>query len=154
MKNWLGPRRKIALVTLVCSLVTALCALFMLTHSVRPSIGKPYERLTVEDASSYMSYEKNYIILDVRSADEYQEGHMQGAVNIPYDSLVGKAPSLLRDMEQTIYVYGATEEASCAGAQKLSDMGYKGIAEIGSYDSWTRQQKSTETENLMSSPVE
>ena len=60
----------------------------------------------------------------------------------------------LTDLEQTIYVYGDSVKQSCSGAQKLSDMGYKGIAEIGSYDSLIMQQKDTETEDLMSSPVE
>ena len=54
---------------------------------------------------------------------------------------------LLPDMSRTVYVYGSTEQESCAAAQKLSDMGYTGISEIGAYGDWITAQ--SETESLM-----
>ena len=54
---------------------------------------------------------------------------------------------LLPDTGCTVYVYGNTEQESCSAAQKLSDMGYTSISEIGAYGDWITAQ--SETENLM-----
>ena len=101
-----------------------------------------------------MSYEKNYMVIDVREPELYSAGHLQRAVNIPYSELVKKAPAILRDSSQSVYVYGNTSEESCAAAQKLSDMGYSGVAEIGSYADWQKDMSGTETESLMGTTIE
>ena len=116
-------------------------------QSKRPSEGKIYERLTVEEALRFMSYEKDYVIVDVREKADYEAGHLDGAVSIPYEGLVAHAMDLLPDTGCTVYVYGNTEQESCSAAQKLSDMGYTSISEIGAYGDWITAQ--SETENLM-----
>ena len=75
-------------------------------------------------------------------------------MNIPYSELVKKAPAILRDSSQSVYVYGSTLEESCAAAQKLSDMGYSGVAEIGSYADWQKHLRGMETESLMGATIE
>lgn len=154
MKNAMSPRRRIAVVTIVCSIVTAAAGLIPAVRSVRPSRGKPYERLTVEEAATYMSYEEMYTLVDVRQPEDFQNGHLEDAVNIPYDRLVRDAALSLKDQGETIYVYGKDEEESCYAAQKLSDMGYTGVAEIGSYSDWEHMTHETETEGLMVSEIE
>ena len=94
-----------------------------------------------------MSYEKDYVIVDVREKADYEAGHLDGAVSIPYEGLVAHAMDLLPDTGCTVYVYGNTEQESCSAAQKLSDMGYTSISEIGAYGDWITAQP--ETENLM-----
>jgi rhodanese-related sulfurtransferase len=132
---------------LVCVVSIALITGVAAWQSKRPSEGKIYERLTVEEALRFMSYEKDFIIVDIREEEEYAEGHLEGAVNIPYEGLVAHAMDLLPDMSRTVYVYGSTEQESCAAAQKLSDMGYTGVSEIGAYGDWITAQ--SETESLM-----
>lgn len=153
-KRKMTSREKIALITFLASLVTGLCAVFLLVRSVRPSAGKPYEMLEVADARQFMSYEKNYMVVDVREPEQYSAGHLQRAVNIPFSELVKNAPVILRDSSQSVYVYGSTLEQSCAAAQKLSDMGYSGVAEIGSYADWQKDMSTTETESLMGATIE
>lgn len=153
-KRKMTSREKIALITFLASLVTGLCAVFLLVRSVRPSAGKPYEMLEVTDARQFMSYEKNYMVIDVREPEQYSAGHLQRAVNIPFSELVKNAPVILRDSSQSVYVYGNTLEQSCAAAQKLSDMGYSGVAEIGSYADWQKDMSTTETESLMGATIE
>ncbi len=153
-KRKMTSREKIALITFLASLVTGLCAVFLLVRSVRPSAGKPYEMLEVTDARQFMSYEKNYMVIDVREPEQYSAGHLQRAVNIPFSELVKNAPVILRDSSQSVYVYGSTLEQSCAAAQKLSDMGYSGVAEIGSYADWQKDMSTTETESLMGATIE
>ena len=153
-KRKMTSREKIALITFLASLVTGLCAVFLLVRSVRPSAGKPYEMLEVTDARQFMSYEKNYMVIDVREPEQYSAGHLQRAVNIPFSELVKNAPVILRDSSQSVYVYGNTLEQSCAAAQKLSAMGYSGVAEIGSYADWQKDMSTTETESLMGATIE
>lgn len=90
-----------------------------------------------------MSYEAEYLILDVRSREDYEKGHLDEAVNIEYDSIVEKADDVLKDRGITVYVYGEDSAQSCAAAQKLSDIGYNSISEIGGYLDWLE----IETEN-------
>lgn len=144
-----GSKKKIFWITLICCLVTGTCAAYQAVRSFRPSIGRPYETLTVDEAEEYLSYEQNSIVVDVREPALYREGHLNGAVSLPYGQIVHKAPDLLQDMEQNIYVYGEDEEESCRAAQKLSDMGYTSVAEIGSYSMWIEKESETESEGLM-----
>ena len=63
-------------------IVTAILIVATLIRSHRPSRGRPYERLSAEEARLYMSYEAEYLILDVRSREAYNKGHLDNAVNI------------------------------------------------------------------------
>ncbi len=128
--------KKIRIIFWVCTITVILCAAWSLIRTLRPSRGKPYERLSVEEASDYMSYEKTYCILDVRSKEEYDRGHVQGALNLPQEEIVAQAEELIPDKSTMVYVYGSDSESSCAAAQKLSDMGYISITETGSYSQW------------------
>ena len=96
-----------------------------------------------------MSYEAEYLILDVRSRKAYEKGHLDKAVNIEYDSLVEKADDVLKNRGITVYVYGEDSSQSCAAAQKLSDIGYNSVSEIGSYSDWTSYLSEPETESLL-----
>ena len=141
--------RAIFYITWGCVIVTAVLIVSTLLRSHRPSQGRPYERLSVEDARLYMSYEAAYQIVDVRTKEQYSEGHLDGAVNIEYDRLVKEADNVLEDRGITVYVYGETSEQSCAAAQKLSDIGYNSISEIGTYTDWTVVETETETEGIL-----
>ena len=96
-----------------------------------------------------MSYEPEYVILDVRDHSSYEAGHLDDAVNIEYDSLVEKADDVLKNRSVMVYVYGETSQQSCAAAQKLTDIGYNSVSEIGSYRDWTVVETETETEGIL-----
>ncbi len=145
---------KIFYITWFCVIVTAILIVATLIRSHRPSRGRPYERLTVEEARLYMSYEAAYLILDVRDREAYEEGHIEDAVNIEYDSLVEKADEVLKDRGITVYVYGEDTAQSCAAAQKLTDIGYNSVAQIGSYRDWTAVETETETEGILTDVLE
>ncbi len=145
---------KIFYITWFCVIVTAILIVATLIRSHRPSKGRPYERLTVEEARLYMSYEAAYLILDVRDREAYEEGHIEDAVNIEYDSLVEKADEVLEDRGITVYVYGEDAAQSCAAAQKLTDIGYNSVAQIGSYRDWTAVETETETEGILTDVLE
>ena len=105
-------------------------------RSFRPSRGKPYERLSAEEAYEYISYETGYCIVDVRAKEAYDRGHIKEARNLPFDEIVERADEVIPDRNMMLYVYGADEEQSCAAAQKLSDLGFTSVTETGSLEDW------------------
>lgn len=145
---------RIFYVTMTCILGTVIVSVYTLFRTSVPSEGKPYERLSVPEALSYMSFEENYVIADVREEEAFLEGHIEGAVNVPYDRIVETAEDLLPDKGQMIYVYGARSEESTGAAQKLSDMGYTNIAEIGDYETWILETSMTETEGFFRNSID
>ena len=112
-------------------------------RSFRPSRGKPYERLSAEEAYEYISYETGYCIVDVREQEAYDRGHIKEARNLPFDEIVERADEVIPDRNMMLYVYGADEEQSCAAAQKLSDLGFTSVTETGSLEDWMNLEEET-----------
>ncbi len=139
-------KRKIRVVFWVCTIAVIISSCWSLIRTLRPSRGKPYERLTVEEACDYMSFETIYSIVDVREKDAYAAGHVEGAVNLPYDEIVSSASKVLPDRTMMVYIYGEDSDDSCQAAQKLSDIGYSSITETGGYNDWTAYLSARETE--------
>lgn len=131
-----------------CIAATVIAAAVAGIQSYRPArgSGRAFEQLTVEEALQYMSYEQNFVIVDVRDPEEYEAAHLDKAVNLPYDRVVRDAETQLPDIEETIYVYGEDEEQPQAAAQKLSDMGFTSVAVIGSYSDWVEAMYSESSE--------
>ena len=96
-----------------------------------------YSTISMEEAKEIFAAGGDYVILDVRRADEFAEGHIPGAVNIANDDIGTAEPEQLSDKEQTIYVYCRSGNRSRQAAQKLADMGYKNIVEFGGIIDWT-----------------
>ena len=112
-------------------------------RSFRPSRGKPYERLSAEEAYEYISYETGYCIVDVRAKEAYDRGHIKEARNLPFDEIVERADEVIPDRNMMLYVYGLDEEQSCAAAQKLSDLGFTSVTETGSLEAWMNLEEET-----------
>lgn len=119
-----------------CIVLVGVFSVFILYKSLRPSRGLPYEQITMEQAAEYMSYEVGYILLDVRTREEYAQGHIPGAICIPNEELEQQADKLLLDKEQLIYVYCRSGRRSKEAAQKLCGMEYTNITEIGGILDW------------------
>ena len=95
-----------------------------------------YESVSMDEAKAAFSSKGDYIIVDVRRADEFAEGHIPDAINIPNESIEGE-PAELPDKEQTIYVYCRSGRRSKEAAQKLVGLGYTSIIECGGILDWT-----------------
>lgn len=83
-----------------------------------------------------MTEEKDYLILDVRTAAEYAGGHLPNAVNVPNESIGTTPPKELPDKGQMIFVYCRSGARSQQAAQKLAAMGYTNIIEMGGINNW------------------
>ena len=91
----------------------------------------------MSEAVKMMETEKNYIILDVRRADEYAGGHIPGAINIANESIGTEEIPNLPDRKQLILVYCRSGNRSKQASEKLVKLGYTNIVEFGGILDWT-----------------
>ncbi|WP_081671281.1 cyclophilin-like fold protein [Butyrivibrio sp. XBB1001] len=96
-----------------------------------------YTQIDQETAKLMMDLNDGHVIVDVRRQDEYDEGHIPGAICIPNESITDSMPSELPDLEQIILVYCRSGRRSKEAAQKLFDMGYTNVFEFGGIIDWT-----------------
>lgn len=99
-------------------------------------ITMPYEQITQEDAKKMMDSEKDFIILDVRTPEEFASGHIKDAVNIPNETIFDKEPTELTDKSQLILIYCRSGRRSKEAAKKLAKIGYTNIKEFGGIIDW------------------
>ena len=88
-------------------------------------------------AKEMMRADDSLVVVDVRTQEEYAEGHIPGAICVPNESIVDAQPEELPDLEQTILVYCRSGRRSKEAAQKLADMGYTNVYEFGGIIDWT-----------------
>ena len=96
-----------------------------------------YTQIDQETARKMMAKDDGHVIVDVRRQDEYDEGHIPGAVCIPNETIESEQPEELPDLDQIILIYCRSGNRSKQAAQKLSDMGYTNIYEFGGIIDWT-----------------
>ena len=97
---------------------------------------KTYKQISQEEAKEMMKKDDGHIIVDVRRQDEYDNGHIVGAILIPNESIGTSQPEQLKDLNQIILVYCRTGNRSKQAAQKLADMGYTNVYEFGGINTW------------------
>lgn len=95
-----------------------------------------YTSMKMEEAKVLFEVPGEYVILDVRTAEEYGEGHIPGAINVANEDIQDEAPAELSDKEQLIYVYCRSGRRSKEASAKLAALGYTNIVEIGGIIDW------------------
>ena len=95
-----------------------------------------YEQISAADAKALMDSESGYIILDVREQYEYDEGHIPGAILIPYGEIANRAEKELPDKDQLILVYCRSGRRSKIAAEELVKLGYTNVKEFGGIIDW------------------
>jgi rhodanese-related sulfurtransferase len=143
MRNSKAQRATLAVFVVLCMLLTA-CG-----NGASPSEGVQsevrtttsaaanYQQITQEKAKEMMQAEDGHIIVDVRRQDEYDSGHIPGAILIPNESIGTEQPKELPDLDQVILIYCRSGRRSKEASQKLADMGYTRIYEFGGIIDWT-----------------
>lgn len=96
-----------------------------------------YRQVTTAEAVNIMQTKENYVILDVRTAQEFASGHIPGAVLLPNETIGTEDIPLLPDKDQLILVYCRSGNRSKQAAEKLAQLGYTNIVEFGGINSWT-----------------
>ena len=92
--------------------------------------------ITAEEAKAIMDSEEGYIILDVRTQEEYDQGHIPGAIVISHEEIGDKAEGVLTDKDQLILVYCRSGRRSKLAAEVLLELGYTNIKEFGGILDW------------------
>ena len=98
-----------------------------------------YRQISMEKAVAMMAQETGYIILDVRRPDEYVEGHIPNAINVPNETIGTDEIFSLPDKDQLIMVYCRSGRRSKEASEKLVKLGYTNIVEFGGILDWTGQ---------------
>lgn len=96
-----------------------------------------YISIAMEDAKTIFEIPGEYVIVDVRTAEEFSEGHIPGAINIANETITDQEPKELPDKNQTIYVYCRSGNRSRQASAKLAAMGYTDVIECGGIMDWT-----------------
>ena len=120
-------------------LIFLLLAVMMLTacgQDKENDQGAIYVNITAEEAKQIMDSEEGYIILDARTQEEYDEGHIPGAIVISHEEITEKAEEMLPDKNQLILVYCRSGRRSKIAAEALVELGYTNIKEFGGIIDW------------------
>ena len=95
-----------------------------------------YRQISMDDAVTMMEEENGYILLDVRTPEEFAEKHIPGAINIPNETISAEEIPQLPDKDQLILVYCRSGNRSKQASEKLAALGYTNIAEFGGINDW------------------
>ena len=125
-------------------IIPFLMALLLLAGCGAQSEESTYRQINAEEAVTLMEKESSYIILDVRTAQEYSEKHIPGAINIPNETIGTEDIPELPDKEQLILVYCRNGNRSKQASEKLVKLGYTNIVEFGGINGWTGESVSGE----------
>ena len=125
-------------------LIPFFAALLLIAGCAAPAQESGYRQVTAEEAIALMEKESGYIILDVRTAQEYSEKHIPKAVNIPNESIGTEDLPALPDKNQLILVYCRSGNRSKQASEKLAALGYTNVVEFGGINSWPGETVSGE----------
>lgn len=95
-----------------------------------------YMNISPEDAKKRLDSEKNIVLLDVRTKDEYEEKHIPGSLLIPVDVIEKEAASKLTDKNADIFVYCRSGRRSVTASEALVKMGYRNVYNLGGIIDW------------------
>ena len=95
-----------------------------------------YEMITPKEAKEIMDSQEGYIVLDVREQEEFDQGHVPGAILIPYTKIEDQADEHLPQKDQLILVYCRSGRRSKIAAEALVELGYTNVKEFGGILDW------------------
>lgn len=95
-----------------------------------------YEQISGEEAKRIMDSETGYIIIDARTQEEFDDGHIENAILIPEYEISERAEKELPDKNQLILVYCRSGRRSKIAAQALVELGYTNVKEFGGIIDW------------------
>ena len=123
-------------------LITFIVLIFILTFFLMKrkknskSREPSYRTVSQETAVQMMKDEKNYIIIDVRTIEEYSEGHIPNAISLPVQNIGNGENFQLPDKNQLILLYCRSGSRSRQAAQKLVEKGYANVVDFGGINKW------------------
>ena len=101
----------------------------------KQEVDMDYQQITPQEARERMETNEDIVILDVRTREEYDSGHIKNAICLPNEDIRNE-PEILPDKRQEIFVYCKSGNRSKQAAGKLADMGYENVLEFGGILDW------------------
>jgi len=95
-----------------------------------------YKNITPEDAKKRLDADKNIVLLDVRTAEEYAEKHIPGSMLIPVDVIETTVAQKIPDKQTTIFVYCRSGNRSVTASESLVKLGYTDVYNLGGIIDW------------------
>ena len=94
-----------------------------------------YKKITSDEAKNIMSTQKA-IVVDVRSLEEYNEGHIPNAISVPLETIKNEAETKLKNKDDLILVYCRSGRRSREAALRLIEKGYTNVIDFGGIQDW------------------
>ena len=126
------PRRK----TIPALLLLILAALLITACNKETKESPGYTQITQSEAKEMMAKDDGHVIVDVRREDEYNEGHIPGAIRVTNEDIGDTMPEELPDLDQIILVYCRSGRRSKEASEKLAKIGYTNVYEFGGIIDW------------------
>ena len=118
-------------------MLLSVLAIFVLAGCNKETAENSYKQISMDEAVTMMAEETDYIILDVRTPEEFAEKHIPNAINVPNETIgENEIPELPRK-DQMILVYCRSGNRSKQASEKLVKLGYTNIYEFGGINDWT-----------------
>ena len=111
-------------------------ATLLLAGCAAPAEEITYRQINMDEAITMMEEESGYIILDVRTPEEFADKHIPGAINIPNETIGTEEIPELPDKDRLIMVYCRSGNRSKQASEKLATLGYTNIVEFGGINDW------------------
>ena len=116
--------------------VAIVLAVLLLAGCAAPAEEISYRQINMDEAITMMGEESGYVILDVRTPEEFADKHIPGAINIPNEAIGSEEIPELPDKDQLILVYCRSGNRSKQASEKLVALGYTNIVEFGGINDW------------------
>jgi len=117
-------------------ILTALSFLFLVGCTADTEQPTSYRQITMDEAVTMMETETDYILLDVRTHEEFRDEHIPDAICIPNETIGTEEIPELPDKDQLIMVYCRSGNRSKQASEKLVKLGYTNIVEFGGIIDW------------------
>ena len=108
----------------------------LLVGCAAPAEETTYRQVNMDEAITMMEEGSSYIILDVRTPEEFAEKHIPGAINVANETIGTDEIPELPDKDQLILVYCRSGNRSKQASEKLVALGYTNIVEFGGINDW------------------
>ena len=98
--------------------------------------GSANQKMSYEELQNKLNAKENFVLLDVRTQEEFDAGHIPTAILLPYDEINLKAATVLPDKEKEIVLYCRSGRRSAIAKKALVKLGYKDVKDFGGISRW------------------
>ena len=126
--------KKVIIILII--LVVIIGGVIMLDKNIEKETTNPIQYVSMDEITTIMQENTNYIILDARTIEEYNEGHIPNAICIPNETIDETVTEQLPNKDQLILIYCRSGNRSKQAALKLQQLGYTNLVEFGGIIDW------------------